>query len=90
MNIIGGRCRSAEALGEYSRLAILVMDLQVQAFYNGVTAPAAGITNVGNWTGLFVVHFLLPCSSSSLSLLKLQSHEYRKWRPSNTASARSS
>ena len=38
----------------------MVMDVHVQAFYNGLTAPAAGITNVGKWTSLLVVHFLFP------------------------------
>jgi hypothetical protein len=38
----------------------MVMDVHVQAFYNGLTAPAAGITNVGKWTALLVVHFLFP------------------------------
>ena len=38
----------------------MVMDVHVQAFYNGLTAPAAGMTNVGKWTSLLVVHFLFP------------------------------
>ena len=38
----------------------MVMDVHVQAFYNGLTAPAAGMTNVGKWTALLVVHFLSP------------------------------
>jgi len=38
----------------------MVMDVHVQAFYNGVTPPAAGMTNVGKWTALLVVHFLFP------------------------------
>jgi hypothetical protein len=37
-----------------------VMDIHAQGFYNGLTPPAAGITNVGKWTALLVVHFLLP------------------------------
>ncbi len=40
----------------------LVFDWQVQAFYNGITAPAPGITGVGNWTALFVAHFMLPAA----------------------------
>ena len=36
----------------------VVLDLQAQVLYNGVTPPAAGITNVGRWTALVVVHFL--------------------------------
>ena len=39
-----------------------VMDIHVQGFYNGLTAPAAGITNVGKWTALLVVHFLFPAA----------------------------
>jgi hypothetical protein len=38
----------------------VVWDIHVQAFYNGLTPPAAGMTNVGKWTALLVVHFLLP------------------------------
>ena len=38
----------------------MVMDIRVQGFYNGLTAPAAGMTNVGRWTSLLVVHFLFP------------------------------
>ena len=38
----------------------MVMDIHVQGFYNGLTSPAAGMTNVGKWTALLVVHFLLP------------------------------
>ena len=38
----------------------MVMDIHVQGFYNGLTPPAAGMTNVGKWTALLVVHFLLP------------------------------
>jgi len=38
----------------------MVMDVHVQAFYNELTAPAAGMTNVGKWTSLLVVHFLFP------------------------------
>jgi hypothetical protein len=38
----------------------MVMDVHVQAFYNGLTAPAVGMTNVGKWTSLLVVHFLFP------------------------------
>ena len=26
------------------------INARIQGFYNGVTAPAAGITNVGTWT----------------------------------------
>ncbi len=37
-----------------------VMDIHVQGFYNGLTPAAAGITNVGKWTALLVVHFLSP------------------------------
>ena len=40
----------------------MVMDVHVQGFYNGVTPPAAGITNVGRWTALLVVHFLFPAA----------------------------
>lgn len=39
-----------------------VMDIHVQGFYNGITPPAAGITNVGKWTALLVVHFLFPAA----------------------------
>ena len=39
-----------------------VMDIHVQGFYDGVTPPAAGITNVGKWTALLVVHFLFPAA----------------------------
>ena len=39
-----------------------VMDIHVQGFYNGLTPPAAGITNVGKWTALLVVHFLFPAA----------------------------
>jgi hypothetical protein len=38
----------------------MVLDIHAQAFYNGLTEPAAGSTNVGEWTALLVVHFLLP------------------------------
>ncbi len=38
----------------------MVMDVHAQAFYNGLTAPAAGMTNVGKWTAMLVVHFLFP------------------------------
>ena len=47
----------------------IVMDLQVQAFYNGVTAPAVGITNVGTWTGYFLLHFLLPEATAPVPAL---------------------
>ena len=47
----------------------IVMDLQVQAFYNGVTAPAAGITNVGTWTGYFLLHFLFPPTTAPVPSL---------------------
>ena len=39
-----------------------VMDIHVQGFYNGLTPPAAGMTNVGKWTALLVVHFLFPAA----------------------------
>ena len=38
----------------------MVLDFQVQGFYNGITAPAPGITGVGNWTVLGVAHFMFP------------------------------
>ena len=38
----------------------VVVDWQVQAFYNGITPRAPGITGVGDWTALFVMHFMLP------------------------------
>lgn len=38
----------------------MVMDVHVQGFYNGLTPPAAGMTNVGKWTAMLVVHFLFP------------------------------
>jgi hypothetical protein len=38
----------------------MVMDIHGQGFYNGLTSPAAGITNVGKWSALLVVHFLFP------------------------------
>jgi hypothetical protein len=37
-----------------------VWDIHGQGFYNGLTSPAAGITNVGKWSALVVVHFLFP------------------------------
>ena len=40
----------------------MVLDIHAQAFYNGLTEPAAGSTNVGEWTALLVVHFLFPAS----------------------------
>ena len=49
----------------------VVIDVHVQAFYNGLTPPAAGMTNVGKWTAMLVVHFLSP-ESSSFSFLKLE------------------
>ena len=38
----------------------MVLDFQVQGFYNGITATAPGITGVGNWTVLGVAHFMFP------------------------------
>ena len=38
----------------------LVLDWQVQGFYNGITPRAPGITGVGDWTVLFVAHFMFP------------------------------
>jgi hypothetical protein len=38
----------------------VVMDVHAQVFYNGLTAPAAGMTNVGKWTAMLVIHFLSP------------------------------
>ena len=38
----------------------LLMNLRFEAFYNGAFGHAAGITNVGNWTLQFTLHFLLP------------------------------
>ncbi len=40
----------------------MVMDIHAQAFYNGLTPPAAGMTNVGKWTAMLVVHFLFPAA----------------------------
>jgi hypothetical protein len=40
----------------------MVMDVHAQGFYNGLTAPAAGMTNVGKWTAMLVVHFLFPAA----------------------------
>ncbi len=40
----------------------MVMDIHVQGFYHGLTPTAAGITNVGKWTALLVVHFLFPAA----------------------------
>ena len=47
----------------------MVLDIHAQAFYNGLTEPAAGSTNVGEWTALLVVHFLLPGAQGPVSLL---------------------
>ena len=38
----------------------LLMNLRFEAFYNGALGHAPGITNVGNWTLQFTLHFLLP------------------------------
>ena len=38
----------------------MVLDVQVQGFYNGITARAPGITGVGNWTVPGVAHFMFP------------------------------
>jgi len=40
----------------------MVLHFQVQAFYNGITARAPGITGVGDWTALFVAHFMFPAT----------------------------
>ena len=38
----------------------LLMNLRFEAFYNGALGHAEGITNVGNWTAQFTLHFILP------------------------------
>ena len=40
----------------------MVTDIHVQGFYNGITPRAPGITGVGDWTALLVVHFLFPAA----------------------------
>ena len=76
MNIIAGRCRIGGGFGRVFPVGDMVMDVHVQGFYNGVTAPAAGITNVGNWTALLVVHFLFPAAPVP-SLLTSIGHNVR-------------
>lgn len=46
--------------GRVMPIGPLVFDWQVQAFYNGITPRAPGITGVGDWTALFVAHFMFP------------------------------
>lgn len=48
--------------GRVFPVGAIVMNVHVQGFYDGVTPPAAGITNVGRWTALLVVHFLFPAT----------------------------
>jgi hypothetical protein len=46
--------------GRVIPLGNTIMDFSLAGYYNGVTPPAAGVTNVGRWTVLFTLHFLLP------------------------------
>ena len=48
--------------GQVIPVGPLVLDFQVQGFYNGITPRAPEITGVGDWTGLFVAHFMLPAA----------------------------
>ena len=38
----------------------MLMNLRFETFYNGALGHAGGITNVGNWTVQFTLHFLFP------------------------------
>ena len=38
----------------------VLVNARFEAYYNGALGHAAGITNVGDWTARFTLHFLLP------------------------------
>jgi hypothetical protein len=46
--------------GRVFKVGDMLVNMRVQAFYDGSFAPAAGITNTGTWTAQFLLHFLFP------------------------------
>ena len=38
----------------------VIVNARLDAYYNGALGHASGITNVGNWTARFTLHFVLP------------------------------
>ncbi|HMK21243.1 MAG TPA: hypothetical protein VK466_02855 [Terriglobales bacterium] len=48
------------AIGRVMPVGNMLMNIRLDFYYNRLLDPAPGITNVGDWTMKFTMHFLLP------------------------------
>ena len=47
-------------VGRVIPLGGMIINARLDTYYNGALGHASGITNVGNWTVGFTLHFVLP------------------------------